>query len=278
MVINFSMDFLALYITAKILHIKLIPKRLTLAASAGALYSLLALVVIPSGILGASISIGMSFLLTRVSFGKQPAMHLLKNTAVFYLISFALGGGITAICNTLNIWQNKKELVINGSHGVVYGDIPFGLLILLALICGSFSLISGIIAKRKNAVKTAEIKITLASQAACLTGLVDSGNILKEPISGRPVIITTFEAVRKILPLCLIPLFRSGEMTVSTDSAYLSRVRIIPSSTVNGKGLMYAFSPDSVDIDGRSVDVYIAVSGEAEDFGGCPALIPAEII
>lgn len=272
------MDFLALYITAKILHIKASPKRLTAAASLGALYSLLALIAVPPPPFGTIVSIGVSFLLTALSFGRQKAKLLLKNTAVFYLISFALGGGITAICNMLNIWQNKKELVINGSHGVVYGDISFGLLIILAIVCGLLSLISGRLAKKRTATLTAEIKITFASNTSEVTGLVDSGNLLKEPISGKPVIITTFDAVRKILPIDMLPLFREGATDCLSHSPSLSRLRMIPSSTVGGKSLLYAFLPDCVQVGGKLADVYIAVARDVEGFGGYPALIPSEIL
>ena len=277
MVINFSMDFLSLYVTAKILHIKAVPKRLTLGALLGALYSLLALNSLPSGAVGFIITIAVSFLLTLTAFGRQSARALLHSTSVFCLTGFALGGGITAVCNMLNIWQNKKELVINGTHGVVYGDIPFGLLIILALVCGLFSLISGRIAKRKSAIRAAEIKITVFGSTSSVTGLIDSGNLLKEPISGKPVIITTYEAARKLLPISMIPVFRDSP-PLSSDSPELSRLRIIPSSTVGGKSLLYAFLPDRVEVDGKPADVYIAISRDTADFGGYPALIPSEII
>ena len=43
-VINFSMDFLILYITGRLLHEKNIPRKLIFAAAAGGVYSVLVLI------------------------------------------------------------------------------------------------------------------------------------------------------------------------------------------------------------------------------------------
>jgi len=151
MVINFSMDFLALYITGKIMHNRQRPFFLTLSAVIGAVYSLVILSLDSDGIIGGTVSILAAFLLTFVAYGKQKISVLIKNTAVFYIVNFALGGGITALCNLLNMWQNKQNVMINGTFDVVYGDIPLGLLVILGPLCGLFSLVSGKLIKKKTA-------------------------------------------------------------------------------------------------------------------------------
>ena len=150
MVINFSMDFLALYITAKIMHVKLINYKITISAAIGALYSLFILGFNINDSLTMILSLILSFVLTITAYGKQNIKSLIKNTAVFYLVNFSLGGGITAICNLLNVWQSKRNIMINGTYDVLYGDLPFGLLVLIGLFCGIFSLVSGNIVKRKT--------------------------------------------------------------------------------------------------------------------------------
>ena len=271
------MDFLALYITAKIMHIKLANHKITLSATIGALYSLFVLGFNVSDSLIGLFSFLLSVVLTRTAYGKQNIKTLAKNTAVFYVVNFSLGGGITAICNLLNIWQSKRNLMINGTYDVLYGDLPFGLLVLTGLLCGAFSLISGKIIKRKTAEKTCELDITLDNNKVTLTALVDSGNLLKEPISGKPVVITTFESVRKIIPIELFGLFRNKDTDSLKKSDYSSRIRLIPASTINSKGLLFAFSPDSVILDKASVDAYVAITNEIESFGGYPAIVPNEI-
>lgn len=276
-VINFSMDFLSLYVTARLMHVPPSPKRLTWAAVLGAAYSLLAVALGISGVFGGILSLAAAFLLTFIAFGKQRNADRLKNTAVFYLVSFALGGGITAVCNTLNVWQNKKEIMINGTFDTVYGDVPFGLLILLAAVCGLFSLVSGKLVRKKAATVECTVELTLGGESVVLPAIADTGNLLKEPISGKPVIIAVLGSVRRLIPIGLIPLFSRGDTSVIEAASNL-HVRVIPLSTVSGSSILYGFLPDLVRIDGKICDVYVALSPDASDYGGYPAIVPFEIL
>ncbi|MBQ4115742.1 MAG: sigma-E processing peptidase SpoIIGA [Clostridia bacterium] len=276
-IINFSMDFLALYITAKIMHLKLNSKRITLSSLIGALYSLVILSLNLSSAISGIISLAMAFLLTVTAYGKQKRITLLKNTVVFYIVNFALGGGITAICNILNIWQNKRNLMINGTFDVLYGDLPFGLLVLLALLCGAFSLVSGKLIKKKSAEKSCSLHITFNQNSTTLEALVDSGNLLREPLSGKPVIITAFNDMRKLIPIELIPLFKNKDTGCLGNNLYSAKVRIIPISTVNGNNLLFGLLPDKVSVDEKIVDVYVAITSDNDNFGGFSAVVPLEI-
>ena len=278
LVINFSMDFLSLYVTARLMHIKLSPKRLTFSAALGALYSLFTLYLPADGFLNTVSGIGIAFLLTFSAYGKQNIIDFSKNTAVFYIVSFALGGGITAICNLLNIWQNKRNLMINGTFDTLYGDIPFGLLVVLGGICGVFALISGKLIKKKQAVKECSLTIKIDKGEVSFQALVDSGSFLTEPISGKPVIITVYDSVRRIIPVELIGLFKTKDTRDLENNAYSHRIRVIPTDTVNGKGIIFAFRPDMAAVNGKTVDAYVAVLSEQKSFSGFPAIVPAEII
>ncbi len=274
LVINFSMDFLALYITAKIMHLKVKKKQMTLSASLGALYALITVMVGDNSILNAFFSILMSFLLCFCAYGKQNIIHFIKNTAVFYIVNFSLGGGITAICNVLNMWKSRRDILINGTYDVLYGDIPFGLLCLLAAFCAIFSLISGKLIKRQKAIQVAELKISFGKNTITFQGLVDSGNLLKEPISGKPVVITSYITVRSIIPTHLLKILKTNTLS-DTDFPMMSHIRLIPLSTVNGNGLLIAISPDELYINNKSVDAYIAIDTQKNDFNGYSAIIPA---
>ena len=278
MIINFSMDFLSLYITAKIMHIKLKNYKITLSAFLGALYSLAVLGLNLTDNITIILSLALSFIMTLTAFGKQKLKPLTKNTAVFYLVNFSLGGGVTAICNLLNIWQSKRNIMINGTYDVLYGDLPFGLLVVVGFLCGIFSLFSGKIIKKKTAEQVCEISITLNKTTTSLTALVDSGNLLKEPISGKPVIITTFESVRKIIPIDLFELFKHKNTECLQTSNYNSKIRLIPASTVNHKGLLFAVYPDEIIINDKPTDAYVAITNDIDSFGGYSAIVPYEIL
>lgn len=277
LVINFSMDFLALYITSRILHIKTSPKRLTLSALLGALYSLIILLRELSGIIGFAVSVAFSLLLCLVAFGKSPPKAFIKTAVVFYTVNFALGGGITAICNLLNLWKNSRNLEVNGTFDILYGDVPFGYLAILGIVCGVFSLISGKFIKNKKTRKTCHITLKENGQCVVFEGLLDSGNLLKEPISGRPVIITGYRTVRPVLPPELLNAFKEQDTTgLKTDIQ--TKLRLIPVSSVGGSKLLFGFIPQSITLDGRKLDCCIAVENETKKYGECDALVPAVLV
>ena len=271
------MDFLALFITAKIMHIKLDSKKITLSSIIGAIYSLVILSLNLPQIISGIISIAMAFLLTFTAYGKQKISTFSKNTVVFYIVNFALGGGITAICNLLNIWQNKRNLMINGTFDVIYGDLPFGILALLALLCCIFSLVSGKLIKKKSAEKSCTLFITFNQNSTTLEALVDSGNLLREPLSGKPVIIVSYSEMRKLIPIELIPLFKNKDTSCLENSIFSAKIRIIPISTVGGNSLLFGLLADKVRLNEKEVDVYIAITPESNDFGGFSAVVPLEI-
>jgi len=277
MVINFSMDFLALYVTASIMHVKPKSKRLTLASAIGAFYSLFVLLFGINGLFGAFLSVAISCLMTYAAYSRQRPSDYLKNTAVFYLTSFALGGGITAICNLLNVWQNSRGIEINGAFDVIYGDVPFGIFVILAIVCALLSRFGGRLAKEKAAKRECTLDITLGSHSVTLSALVDSGNLLKEPISEKPVIIATYDSARKILPLDMLQAYRSVSFPDADMLSRYPKLRIIPTSSVGGSRLLLAFCPDRISIDKKEVDAYLAIDPASSDFGGFKAIVPSVI-
>ena len=272
------MDYLSLYITSKIMHLPQAHKRLALSAAIGAVYSVVLVAISPNGLLTALFSIAVSLLMTYTAYGKMRFARFAKNTAVFYAVSFTLGGGITAICNLLNIWQNSRQVVINGTFDTLYGDLPFGLLILLAFGCGLFSFISGKLIKKHGEMQICTLEIGIKTARLSLQALVDSGNLLREPISSKPVVIVTFDSIRPILPMEILNLFKNKNTSIEQSALKDAKIRFIPTSTVNGHGLLFAFSPDYVKINEDFADTYVAVDCNQKSFGDYTAIVPSSLI
>ena len=273
-VINFTMDYLALYITAKIMHLKPHPKKLTISAILGAIYSLIIIAFNLNTFFTVTISIITSILLTKIAYGKQKYTVLFKNTLVFYIVNFALGGGITAICNILNIWQNKRGISINGTFDTIYGDLPFGMLVIVALFCGILSTVSGKIIKERSAKKECDLEIAINNNKKNVKALIDSGNFLKEPISGKPVIIVGFDTVRSILPIDMFEIFKTNNINISSELFQKTKLRFIPTTTLGGQRLLLALSPDFVGVNEKETDAYIAIDTQNGEYGGYTAIVP----
>jgi len=275
LIINFSMDFLALYITATILHLKRSNIRMTAAAVIGAVYSLLSVMSTHSTFTSALISVAVSVLLCFTAYGKHKKTYFLKIAIVFYCVNFALGGGITAICNLLNIWKNTKNIHINGTFDVLYGDIPFGLLALLAIVCGIISVFSGRLAAKNKKTEETEFTITANGSTVKLNGLIDSGNLLTDPLSGRPVIVVCYDSVRSLLPTELLRFIKTKDPALLNLENLPPKTRLIPVCTVGKNSLLFAFLPDNILLEGRQVDAFIAIDTNTASYGGNNAVIPA---
>jgi hypothetical protein len=116
--------------------------------------------------------------------------------------------------------------------------------------------------------------------------MCDSGNFLREPASGRPVIITGYSTLCPLLPPELHYAFRRKNTAAlgEIDMKYMKHVRIIPISTVGHSGILLGFLPDKITVDGIERDACIAIddnvlpAGKKSDYNGFSAVIPAVLL
>ena len=119
-----------------------------------------------------------------------------KELLVFYLTSFAFGGAAFAL-----IYIVKPQDILM-KNGLFLGTYPLKTVILAAivtfiLIIGVFKIVKSKISK-KDMFK--DIKINIEGKEVQVKAMVDTGNMLKEPISGKPVIVVEHTLLYDILP------------------------------------------------------------------------------
>jgi hypothetical protein len=109
------------------------------------------------------------------------------------------------------------------------------------------------------------LEITFGTATASITALLDTGNQLKCPLSGVPVIVVEHRMLAEIFPpSLLVAIERLGEGDLSTLSSQISstpwssRFRIIPYTSIGASnGLMIGFRPTAVSL-WLSGQVYVA--------------------
>ena len=176
----------------------------------------------------------------------------------------AMGGMMTALFHLLN----RLELPLD-----VLGREQDGLSAwVFALLAGisTFAGMHGSNLLRRSAVRRyARLSVTLGGRTVELQALLDSGNLCRDPISGRAVIF--------IDPLSAQTLLGRGE----EDADIARRFRLIPMETVAGKRLQRAYMPDRVcltDSGGsHTVDVLIAPAETLRGAGVYQAIVSAEL-
>ena len=273
-VIDFSMDFLSLYLTGKILHLKMKTARVVFAASVGAFYCVLALVLSLPTALGIVFEVGMAFLICVIAFGGKSLGVLIKRTAVLYTVSVLLGGAMTLIYSKLGKY---KDYIDSGGDIVsALSDVPLWAFALCVVLSAGIAKLFSKIMSKGCALRECEISIGIGGATRELTALVDSGNLIADPISERPVVFIS-RAFWDMIP----EKHRSAMRGESNNSEDFLGVRIIPCSTVGGAGVIYAIMPDlfCIKVKDRyeARDVLISV-GENENYGGNDALVPSSII
>lgn len=110
-----------------------------------------------------------------------------------------------------------------------------------------------------------QIRLRLGAHRVVISALTDTGNLLRDPLTGLPVIVCARKALLPLRPDAL------------TD--YPPGMRLIRVRTVSGNALMPVFRPDSLHVrTGRTWQEARAVVGLAPiDYRGCQAIVPASI-
>lgn len=114
------------------------------------------------------------------------------------------------------------------------------------------------------------VTIYYGGQTVSMTALVDTGNTLRDPVSGRPVLVVDASVASKLLPLSCAQLAHPVE-TLAT--AKLTGLRLIPYSAVGqSAGLLLGIRPDRVEADGKESEYIVAFAPQNLGHGQYQAL------
>lgn len=139
-------------------------------------------------------------------------------------------------------------------------------LVLLAAGCGGMFLASVAASRASPPPQCTTVEVRCGTNRASLTALVDSGNLLRDSVTGLPVIVISRSAAAKLIPL-------------PADGTLLPGMRLLPVRTVSGVALMTILHPEEVRVRaGGTWIVTDAVIGLSPSGGeGFQALIPVSL-
>ena len=277
--INFSMDFLCFYISSRIISVKFSVARSVISASLGGIYGGLAL-FIPSGeVLSVILDVAVCFVMCLIAFRADKNQSIIFGTLVYFSVSMALGGFMTALFNLLNR-MGFSELVTNESDA---DGISVWLFAILAVISALLTLVGGRSFRRRLGVRSAELFVRFGANEKKLKAIVDSGNLLREPISGRACIAVDVDVFSGLVPDRVLFAAREEKISAldSVSRNFVKNIRLIPVRTVTGEKMLIGIRADSVRIDvGKGAyesDAYLVIS-KLDAPSGVEALIPGELL
>jgi stage II sporulation protein GA (sporulation sigma-E factor processing peptidase) len=277
--VNFSMDFLCFYITAKIMSISFSVLRVSLAATLGGIYADAALFLPYGTPWSIFLDIAVCFIICALAFYRKKEKGLVLTSVVYFSVSMALGGFMTALFNLLNR-MGFNEAVLGEDDG---DGISVWLFALIALVSALLTLIGGKFFRGRSSVSTVRVEITYKKRKSTFKGMVDSGNFLRDPISGRPCIVVDSSLLRDLFPKKLLDMAEKGELSVLGVEDDIKRsIRLVPASTATGEKMMIGVRSDMIRIDsGRGFcesDAIVVISRIGILRDGACALVPAEIL
>jgi len=230
--------------------------RVVLAASLGGIYAVL--VSLPQFYLLANLlpKIIVSMLMAAVSLKYVNISLYVRFWATMFLAAFALGGAILGLGYFNVTLQAGEPIFLMELPGVSLTLAVVGAALALVLGKNLISILHQSIFKKDFLIP---LTISIGDKSAELVGLVDTGNHLRDPLTGNPVIIVEYQAMDDLLPTSVGAFLSSqidpemGEMVdIFGIEGWGKRIRLIPFTSVGKEhGVMMGFKPDQVIIDNK---------------------------
>ena len=250
---NIVINYIILYVTGLISKIQIKQKRLMAGALIGAFYSIIYYVLNLKIYSSFIIKIILSIVIIYVAFNSNSFKDLLKRVLLFYLTSFVFGGSAIAIIYMVN----SQNITIQ--NGVLVGSYTIRT-VLIGIVIAYFTIIFAFrILKTKISKKDliCEIEIIFNNKKIKSKALIDTGNLLKEPITNLPVIVMERTLLDEVLPKEIL---NNSEEILGGDFSkipenikekYYSKLKVIPYSSLGKQNGML------LGIKGENLVVYL---------------------
>lgn len=189
--LNLAVDYLLLLATARLAGLPLRRGRLGLCAALGAAYA--AAVFLPGcrGLAHPLCRLAAGTAMCRLAWLRERRPWRL--TALFFLLSGALAGLLLAVGLAAGSPEALLSRVYHAdvSWPVLLGSaIGFGLLLHLVFRQGA----------RHEGGELMDVTVSLQGRRQRLRALHDTGNTLRDPVSGQPVLVLEQDALRELWP------------------------------------------------------------------------------
>lgn len=248
---NLIMNYIILYATGLISKNKIYHIRIFLASLIGAIYAIsqyISKLNIYSNII---IKMILSIIIVFVAFNPQDVKKMCKQLVLFYLTTFTFGGVATYLIYVLK----PQNIIIK--NGMYVGTYVLKVIFIGAILGTIILFVAFKFAKNKITKKDmiCKVKIKLNGKDKILNTMVDTGNMLKEPITGNPVIVVEKTVLYDLMPKEIL---NNTEAILGGDfekipenikKQYIPKLKIIPFSSLGKEnGMLVGIKPEKLEI------------------------------
>ena len=248
---NLIMDYIILLASGLILKIKIKHIRLILASLLGAVYSIIAYMGILELYSSILLKIILSIIIVYIAFNPQSIKKMWKDLLIFYLTSFVFGGAAFAL---IYIIRPQDILMRNG---LFLGTYPLKTVMLGGIVAFTIIITAFTVVKRKISKKDmfCTIEIKLNGKNIKANAMIDTGNMLKEPITNTPVVVVEHTLLYQCIPKEILNNLENiigGDFEKIPDKIkqeYILKLKLIPFSSLGKQnGMLLGIKPEYLKI------------------------------
>ena len=190
----------------------------------------------------------LSVVMIYITFAPKIVKELVKKLLIFYMASFVFGGCTIALMYVINPENVKLK------NGVFVGTYPIKVAVIAGVIAFVVMQIVFKINKSKITAKDmiCTLKILFNNKEVEMKAFIDTGNMLKDPISELPVIVVEEKIMKKIIPDEFFEYIHNnlgGDWEKSEIEMYKNKIRIIPFMSLGKEnGLLVGIKVDEVQV------------------------------
>lgn len=248
-VVNFSLNAWALWATARLSGTRRRKAGLSLASICGAIYAFGPLTPWSALFAHPLSKLLLALVMIFLTFRPQMASKMFNLLAWFLLICFATAG-MTLGLYTFLLDKNPQGAML------AWGDLPLWILgLALVVLYSTGGRFLGSIENRLvHVANNAQLRAYIDGVEFELEALVDSGNQLVEPLTGRPVVVVALSAISHLLPPEIVALSCSNaiweaKLDELATSEFVQRLHFVPFHAVaNDSGVLLGVRVDHLDI------------------------------
>ncbi len=271
--INFTVDILAIYFAVSFSSVPTTRLRLVLGAVAGAVFATLAIFIdIP--IFKLISALLFSFVIAIISVKEVSFFRRFKFFFAFLVFETLIGGAVYFGYSLLDKYMYE---ILTSFEGAEENRSLLIIAIVILLSVGVFKLFISIFTS-EGRHGNREVEVSVLDKKISFGAFVDSGNLLRDPMDMKPIMLIKEELAERFMPKSLI----SGG-TYELPADVKRRIRLIPLSGEGGVKILIGIRPSSVRVlceNGKKeeIDVILAIDKEGGTYGGYEALLPASAI
>ena len=245
---NLLWDYLLLRGVCAVRSLPALRKRCASAAVLGALYAFLSLLPPLRWLCSPLAMIAVSGLMAVMAFGGE--RELFRSWGALLALAAAFGGSVL-------LWGR-----ISGEGWCIRSRLLGGV-----SLWGILLFCLRRMAEYRQA-PTVRCRLTLSGRSTAFTALRDTGNALRDPISGKRVLIVEEALLTPLFPSALPKASAPERMLLLRPTPLGSRCRLVSCQSVGGESLLLCFRADEARIDGEETPLLVGIfPGKLKEWG-----------